>query len=137
MKKFFAFLVAVFCVCSCLLSCSEAEVYGGDIVGEWTTTLEQEGLMLVTVFSFGADGKGRVEVEEMHLSDENNGLGEAIDTEGYKEEMSYDFEYSVKGNKLTMVHPDEGEGTTEYKVDGDKLVLIAEDYTMEFVRKSK
>ena len=137
MKKFFSILLAAIFVCVCFTACGETEVYGGDIVGDWTTTLEQEGLMLVTVFSFGADGKGRVEVEEMHLSDENDGLGAAIDTEGYKEEMSYDFEYSVKGNKLTMVHPNEGEGTTEYKVDGDKLVLVAENYTMEFVRKSK
>lgn len=134
MKRFVVFFVALICVCMCSSACKE-EAYGGDIVGEWTTTLEQEGLMLVTVFKFGDNGKGRVEVEEMHLTDELEGLGTAIDTEGYKEEMSYDFEYSVKGNKLTIVHPDEGEGTTEYKVEGDKLTLIAETHVMEFARK--
>lgn len=135
MKKFFAFLLAAVLVCTSFTACGGEEASGGNIVGDWTTTIEQEGLMLVTVFSFKADGTGSVVVEEMHLKDELEGLGAAIDTEGYKEEMSYDFEYSVEGNRLTMVHPDEGEGATKYKVDGDKLSLIAEDYSMEFVRK--
>lgn len=107
MKRTICLIMAVLLVAATFCACGKG---GNALLGQWSVT--EEGVEMV--MEFKEDGKGKLSAA--------GGL------------LSYDFEYSVDGNKLSLTF--EGEtSVSDYSIDGDKLTVTIDDESVTFTRK--
>ena len=110
MKKTLTMVVSILLIAVLLVGCSAKS----KLIGSWE--MEEEGMTVVYTFEKG--GKGEAEVSG----------------------IAVDFEWEVKGNKLTLkmdAMGQESEEEFEFKVSGKTLTLIDGDDEIELKKVKK
>ena len=106
MKRTICLIMAVLLIMASFCACGGKNA----LIGKWSVT--EEGVEMI--MEFKEEGKGNLSAA--------GGL------------LSYDFEYSVDGNKLSLTF--EGEtSVSEYSIDGDKLTVTIDDESLTLTRK--
>ena len=107
MKRTLCLIMAVLMIAASFCACGGGK---NALIGKWSVT--EEGVEMI--MEFKEEGKGNLSAA--------GGL------------LSYDFEYSTDGNKLSLTF--EGEtSVSEYSVDGDKLTVSIDGESLTFTRK--